>query len=327
MNAPIAAIYPKTAELAQHLKAAADPLRLEILRVLAMDSFAVLELCHLFQIKQSGMSHHLKVLARANLVSTRKEGNSVFYRRNHLPPNADHHPLQEALYQAVDNLPLNTVQTKRIDEIHQQRSRASQEFFAEHAEAFKAKQDLIADHSVYTGPVLEILDNSASPSRLNVLEIGPGEGEFLPFLSARFEQVTALDNSAAMLTKAQSLARHEALGNIKFVHGDTRYCQRIPAYFDCAVINMVLHHTPSPVQIFKDIRTALRPAGVLLICDLCHHNQDWVQQACGDLWLGFDPVDLLRWGNECGFREGLSTYIALRNGFQIQTRQFIKESP
>mgnify|MGYP001087985589 FL=1 len=40
------------------LKASADGLRLNILQVLQHDSYGVLELCNLFAIKQSAMSHH-----------------------------------------------------------------------------------------------------------------------------------------------------------------------------------------------------------------------------------------------------------------------------
>ncbi|RYZ84355.1 MAG: ArsR family transcriptional regulator, partial [Moraxellaceae bacterium] len=50
------------------LKAAGDSFRLDVLRVLAQDSFGVLELCRIFSAKQSGMSHHLKVLTNAGLV-------------------------------------------------------------------------------------------------------------------------------------------------------------------------------------------------------------------------------------------------------------------
>ena len=50
--------------LAAFLKAAGDPLRLEVLQVLGQNSFGVLELCEIMAIKQSGMSHHLKVLAQ-----------------------------------------------------------------------------------------------------------------------------------------------------------------------------------------------------------------------------------------------------------------------
>ena len=68
-------------ELAALCKAGGDPLRLNVLRVLSNDSFGVLELAQIFAIGQSGMSHHLKVLAQAGLVATRREGNAIFYRR------------------------------------------------------------------------------------------------------------------------------------------------------------------------------------------------------------------------------------------------------
>ena len=68
--------------LSQALKAAGDNLRLQILALLAQDSFAVQELCQVFASKQSGMSHHLKVLHTANLVDTRREGKTIFYRRS-----------------------------------------------------------------------------------------------------------------------------------------------------------------------------------------------------------------------------------------------------
>ena len=68
-------------ELAALCKAGGDPLRLNVLRALSNDSFGVLELAQIFAIGQSGMSHHLKVLALAGLVATRREGNAIFYRR------------------------------------------------------------------------------------------------------------------------------------------------------------------------------------------------------------------------------------------------------
>lgn len=78
-----------TDALAALCKATGDTLRLDILRVLRNDSFGVLELAQIFAMRQSGMSHHLKVLAKAGLVITRREGNSIFYRRS-LPAGDSH---------------------------------------------------------------------------------------------------------------------------------------------------------------------------------------------------------------------------------------------
>lgn len=69
------------APLAILLKAASDELRLHILRVLAQDSFSVSELCTIFDLRQSALSHHLKILIDAGLLNRRKEGTAIFYRR------------------------------------------------------------------------------------------------------------------------------------------------------------------------------------------------------------------------------------------------------
>ena len=65
-------------QLALAAKAAGDPLRMSVLKLLGQGAFGVLELCQIFDIKQSSMSHHLKVLSQAGLVSNQREGNSIF---------------------------------------------------------------------------------------------------------------------------------------------------------------------------------------------------------------------------------------------------------
>ncbi|WP_185233299.1 metalloregulator ArsR/SmtB family transcription factor [Teredinibacter franksiae] len=328
MNTPIPASESQQLsanQLSPLLKAAADPLRLEILRLLRTDSFGVLELCHLFQVKQSSMSHHLKVMACAGLVTTRREGNSIFYRRNFPSCESAASQLQMALYQTTDQLQIDESLHSRVDDIHHQRAEASRIFFTEHADQFQEKQDLIAGYSVYAGQVADMLAASPLTKRKRALEVGPGEGLFLEVLAKTFLHVTALDNSESLLATAKQFCQTQQLGNIDFIHNDTRYCRTTSEPFDCVVINMVLHHASSPAQIFTDVGLAMKSNGVLLVCELCNHDQDWARQACGDIWLGFDPQDLGRWANDANFTEGQSIYFALRNGFQIQLRQFIKE--
>ena len=93
-------------ELANFCKASADPLRLQVLRVLREDSFGVSELCGIFDIRQPALSHHLKVLAGASLVATRREGNSIFYRRAELGQRPELESLQGALFDSVDQIQL-----------------------------------------------------------------------------------------------------------------------------------------------------------------------------------------------------------------------------
>ncbi|MCR6652806.1 MAG: metalloregulator ArsR/SmtB family transcription factor [Cellvibrionaceae bacterium] len=308
--------------MAQLLKAAGDDLRLAILQVLARDSYGVLELAQALDVKQSGMSHHLKILANAGLVVTRREGNTIFYRRATLAPNDSMAPLKRELFRQIDAV--ETLFQEGLKQVWHERAQASQRFFLENADKFKAQQDLIASFEVYQPQITELLDLSPLPGRQAALEVGPGAGEFLPTLSARFTRVLALDNSPQMLAQARQLVGEQQLRNIQLLEGDTAHLRGLPGEFDCAVLNMVLHHTPSPAVLFSDISQSLKDNGVLLVTELCLHDQDWTQDACGDVWLGFAPEDLQEWAAAGGLQEGQSVYFALRNGFQIQLRQFIK---
>ena len=316
----------RLSQLSQMLKASGDTLRLEILRVLQRDSFGVLELCQIFDIKQSGMSHHLKVLAKAGLVSTRKEGNSVFYQRcaQQQEPGA---AIVQAIFAEIDRCEIRQEILGNIESVFAQRANTSLEFFSENANPVKDQQDLIAGLDVYGDRVLEFIRpaNGESTQRYHhILEVGPGNGEFLPSLAKHTEKLTALDNSEKMLSLARDYVTQKKLLNVEFQLGDTSYCSEATETFDCAVINMVLHHTPSPQKIFSDVSASLVQRGKLIICDLCQHNQDWARATCGDVWLGFDPENLSEWAKESGLDEGQSSYFALRNGFQIQIRTFIK---
>ncbi|WP_237067704.1 ArsR/SmtB family transcription factor [Microbulbifer guangxiensis] len=298
-------------QLAVRLKAAGDPLRLEILRLLSQDSYSVLELCRIFDLRQPALSHHLKVLAQAGLVSKRREGNNLFYRRS-----GDG---LEPLFTSLDSLPLPQGREAAVAEIARERAEASRRFFADYGNRFREQQELIAGYDVYGPQVGQLLRPGA-----NALEVGPGEGEFLAELAPRFEMVTALDLSPTMLERAQQFARDSGLGNIEFLRGDTREAAARPGSADSVVVNMVLHHTPEPEQIFRDLSTALKPGGQLLVAELQAHQQDWARDACGDLWLGFAPEQLSQWAEQAGLENGRSVYNALRNGFQIQIREFLK---
>ena len=87
-------------------------------------------------------------------------------------------------------------------------------------------------------------------------------------------------------------------------------------------MNMVLHHTPAPGAVLQDVAASLAPEGVVLVTDLCNHDQGWARENCGDLWLGFEPADLAHWAREAGLDELAGVYLAQRNGFKVQVRLF-----
>ncbi len=320
MNDITATTQPETIdELASFYKACGDALRLNILRVLSTNSFGVLELAHIFSAGQSGISHHLKILSQAGLVTSRREGNAIFYRRN--SSQNQNEPLRTSLLSHLDLLPLEAVITQRIDEIHLERASTSAAFFQRIGQDFDQNQELIAGIQQYADSLTALLDSLPGPREL-VIEIGPGNGRFLPALSQRYTRVLAVDNSQCMLQLAEEHCGQQALTNIEFMLADALQ-QDLPAA-DCLILNMVLHHLPAPADAIARLARALRPGGNLIISELCRHDQDWAQQACGDLWLGFEQQELGHWATQAGLIPAQPVFLGLKNGFQIQLRQFAK---
>jgi DNA-binding transcriptional ArsR family regulator len=89
---PLALIYPApavagaarpelpSAELLRVLRALAEPTRLRVLRLIAERPRSTQELAPLIGISEAGLSKHLRLLAEAGLLETRREGYYVLYR-------------------------------------------------------------------------------------------------------------------------------------------------------------------------------------------------------------------------------------------------------
>ncbi len=71
--------YIRTAE---RLKALAEPTRLKILKMLALEEMCVCEIISKLHLSQPAISHHLKILRHAHIISDRKVGKWIFYSLN-----------------------------------------------------------------------------------------------------------------------------------------------------------------------------------------------------------------------------------------------------
>jgi len=69
-------------ECATYLKALGDPVRLEIVERLLTGPQSVTHLAELMQMEIQNVSHHLRVLYHAKLVTIEKDGKFSFYRLN-----------------------------------------------------------------------------------------------------------------------------------------------------------------------------------------------------------------------------------------------------
>ena len=306
-------------------RAFADPVRTIILRVLHNESFGVLELSRLLEMRQSALSHHLKTLTSAGLVAKRREGNSIFYRRAFLKEEDPYVELKKAAFDCIDSLRISENIRYRLSDLEHERSELSFRFFKKNAAKFAENQGMIVERRQYS-PILEELISSLNlPPDSSVVEIGPGEGFLLVKLAQMFNKVTGIDNSAEMLRKAKESVNNANLHNVKFVHEDVNLRSFGKAKENLVIMDMVLHHLPSPASVFRSVASMLNPLGYFLVVDLAQHEQSWVCESCGDLWLGFDEAELENWAVLADLDPLQSINLALKNGFQVQISLFRAE--
>jgi ArsR family transcriptional regulator len=68
--------------LSNVFRALADPTRREILRLLGEGEMRAGDLAERFKMTKPTMSHHFAVLKEADLLSSRRESQTIWYRRN-----------------------------------------------------------------------------------------------------------------------------------------------------------------------------------------------------------------------------------------------------
>lgn len=73
---------PEAILCAGYLKALGDPIRLQIVKALQSGAMSVSDLAILLDMELANVSHHLRVLYHAHLVTTEREGKYIYYHLN-----------------------------------------------------------------------------------------------------------------------------------------------------------------------------------------------------------------------------------------------------
>ena len=296
-------------------KALGDRLRADTLRVLHQDSYAVGELCEVFEVPQPALSHHLKILLTAGLVARRREGNSLFYRR------ATPSPAASAFFAELDQEPVASTVADRVARIHAERNERSARFFEQNGEQIRTHQAEICEPETYQDAVLELIDQAVAEGleARQALEVGPGANTLLGSLADRFNRAVGVDNSRAMLAAAEAALPAGSSAELK--HQDFMALPQRRRY-DALVAAMVVHHQASPAAFFEQAAAVLKAGGCMVVAELCPHDQQWAQSACGDQWLGFEPNQLTGWAERAGLKPADAQYLAQKNGFRVQVHRF-----
>jgi ubiquinone/menaquinone biosynthesis C-methylase UbiE/DNA-binding transcriptional ArsR family regulator len=283
--------------LLEPLRAIADEGRLRILRALARASFNVQELTTIVGLSQPAVSHHLKVLQKANLVQTRREGTWIYYTLTDTAALNGIGKVMEALctsLQSGDALPNAHTDAQAIARILDSRRSQSHQFFESIAPQWRS---LATAHG--SALYLDEFARDLDPAK-TVLELGCGSGTFLERILPRRGVTIGVDFSQAMLDETKRNLKQQGLS------ADLRlgFLERLPVEslsVDIAVAGMVLHHVAEPLEALRDVFRVLKPGGSLLIADLMRHQEETMRTRFADLWLGFDPGEIEAWLWRAGF--------------------------
>jgi ubiquinone/menaquinone biosynthesis C-methylase UbiE/DNA-binding transcriptional ArsR family regulator len=297
-------------EIVEALKALGDDSRLRLVHILNQGSFNVQELTGIVGLNQSTISHHLKILERAELLKSRKEGTWVYYSlANYFetPPTTPsvnpvpsvNQQLTTIILQALNR----TVQLRSsldhdkagIEKALAVRRDRAKTYFDNVARSWNNIRQEAQGKADYLPNLKSIISDTGL-----LLELGCGSGALIKQLMPRKGKTIGIDYSEAMIKEAtQSLADYK--DNIDLRLGDLENLPVGDESVDSAVACMVFHHLANPEAVIIDSYRVLKPGGKFTVVDLTEHNNETMREIYADLWLGFNPQEFSKWLVSAGF--------------------------
>jgi ubiquinone/menaquinone biosynthesis C-methylase UbiE/DNA-binding transcriptional ArsR family regulator len=276
------------------LTALSDATRSRMLLLLERHELTVSELCAVLQLPQSTVSRHLKTLADADWVTSRRDGTSRYYTLALDERNAPTRRLWAVLRDQVGSSVGADQDARRLKGILARRQTKSEEFFASSAGQWdRLRQELFGRASS-----LHALPALFDP-RWVVGDLGCGTGQTSEAVAPFVARVVAIDRSSEMLQAAKRRLRDQP--NVDIRRGELEALPIAGEELDVAIIMLVLHHVPDPLAVLRETARVLRPGGRLVLCDMLPHDREEYKQQMGHVWLGFAEEQLRRMLTVNGF--------------------------
>ena len=294
-------------DIVARLKAAAEPTRLRILRLLLNGEFNVKDLTQLLGQSQPRVSRHIKLLAEAGLIERYQEGSWVFVRG---PADAR---VRKFINSALAMIAADDSQiardSERAGQIRASRAAVAQAYFDENAAEWDRIRSLhIAERDVEAA----ILDALGPGPYDLLLDLGTGTGRILELASSRARQLIGIDTNREMLKCARVRLDKAGLTNCGVRLADIYNLPFPENSADAVLIHQVLHFLDNPKAALAEAARVLKPGGRLAIIDFAPHNLEFLREEHAHVRLGFAPAEIAAWLNELGI--GSNSYRELQAG-------------
>jgi len=277
------------------LKALSDETRLRIIRILGREPLHVSEILDVLRMGQSRISRHLRILAEAGILESRRDGARIYYGFS-----------DEARSGGQMARILNAIETgnslagvdafTRDDLAHLDQVLLSRENEAlEHFQKYGVSQDGrlagLVDSAFYRKKILSMV-----PAGGVVADAGCGTGELLKLLAQKAKRTIGVDQSENVLEKARL-----SCPGTDFRIGRVEHLPLRDGETDTFIFSMVLHHLPDPVPALLEAHRVLKKEGTLVIAELAQHNHEEMRSRFADFWLGFEKTRLNEFLERAGF--------------------------
>lgn len=259
--------------------AVADGVRSRLVLLLERHELTVSELCSVLQLPQSTTSRHLKILADAGWVVSRRDGTRRLYSLR-ADLESDACEIWKLMRGQVETDPAAAQDATRLDAVLEARRARSQEFFSETAAGWDRVRDTLFGRGFYATALLGLLDPDWT-----VGDLGCGTGRVAESLAPFVDRVIAIDESRSMLAAARR--RLGGLDNVELRRGALESLPLDDACLDVATSVLVLHHVAEPSRVLSEMARTLRAGGKLLIVDMLPHRHTEYQSKMGHVWAGF----------------------------------------
>lgn len=283
--------------LTKIFKALADDIRLRIMRILINGPFHVNEILAITGLKQSNISHHLKILQESEMVNKKREGTLIYYTINETFFNKELKALFHILKERNESIPYQAEDKKRQVLVSEKRKLQAEKFFNSVGENFNNIQDNLFERIYSVKEALAFIKQKAAIA----VDIGCGTGRNLVHLAKKAEKIIGIDSSHKMLQLSDHICQKHNL-NYELKQGDIHKIPQADKSIQIALLNMVLHHSMTPVLLLKDVNRILNIGNHLILIDLLEHKDENMREKYADFWLGFSDTEIIDWLKQTGFR-------------------------
>ena len=279
-----------------HMATLSDPLRCRLLLLLERHELTVSEMCAVLQLPQSTVSRHLKTLADASWVVSRRDGTSRYYSLSldELDPGARR--LWPLIREQVASTAGADRDEARLASVLERRRSKSAEFFSSASGQWDHLRADLFGSAFHLHALLGLLDPA-----WRVADLGCGTGQLTALVAPHVRQVIGVDGSADMLHEARR--RFDRQSNVDLRLGTLEALPIDDGQVDIVLMALVLHHLPDPGRALKEAARVLRRGGRVLIIDMLPHDRAEYQQQMGHVWLGFSEEQTTKLMTAAGFAD------------------------